>query len=670
MPCPDNGAMTVADTSLTPTRRSAAPVPRLASGRGARAAGPGARRMPGVTRGGWPALVTCMLLTLSLALLAPSAAALEILNLGESGSRYPLGASFEILEDANHEMDIGELVRGGGDSGFEASQQAVPNFGFTQSTIWFRVQLRNESATRRWLLHTSYPLIDDMTVYLVGPEGLRSTHFAGEVLPSKQGEGDAPRYTVELDLGGEDAITLYVRTRTANAHMVPLTLWKPTAFIAYTNGVRFLLGIYFGVAVAMLIYNLMLYLSVRDTAYLYYVGFIFCFAVLMLSVNGLATEYLWPGSLWWSDRVIPLSIAFTVMTGIQFTRRLLETHANLNTGDLLLRSLLLLGLLFVPLSLLLGMGPAVSIAAGLGLSAALALFGCAWASWRAGVTVAPLYLLAWVAFLLGCIAYALLAFGVLPANFLTEYSIQIGSAMEVLLLSFVLAYRIKLLKEENERVQREATETLETRVIDRTEELNLALAQLSAANEQLALLSEEDKLTGAKNHHYFDAHFDEAWRNAERGGNAMSLLLIDIDHFKHINDRHGHLVGDQVLREVAAAVRAVLARSTDVLVRFGGEEFIVMLPHAEIDGAFEVAQRVKAHIEQVSMHSTGEQLSVRVSIGVASTRPAPGAEPLQLIEQADAALYRAKQTGRNRIVIFEQASLVVEHDATQTASHA
>ena len=512
MPCPDNGAMTVADTSLTPTRRSAAPVPRLASGRGARAAGPGARRMPGVTRGGWPALVTCMLLTLSLALLAPSAAALEILNLGESGSRYPLGASFEILEDANHEMDIGEFVRGGGDSGFEASQQAVPNFGFTQSTIWFRVQLRNESATRRWLLHTSYPLIDDMTVYLVGPEGLRSTHFAGEVLPSKQGEGDAPRYTVELDLGGEDAITLYVRTRTANAHMVPLTLWKPTAFIAYTNGVRFLLGIYFGVAVAMLIYNLMLYLSVRDTAYLYYVGFIFCFAVLMLSVNGLATEYLWPGSLWWSDRVIPLSIAFTVMTGIQFTRRLLETHANLNTGDLLLRSLLLLGLMFVPLSLLLGMGPAVSIAAGLGLSAALALFGCAWASWRAGVTVAPLYLLAWVAFLLGCIAYALLAFGVLPANFLTEYSIQIGSAMEVLLLSFVLAYRIKLLKEENERVQREATETLETRVIDRTEELNLALAQLSAANEQLALLSEEDKLTGAKNRHYFDAHFDEAWR--------------------------------------------------------------------------------------------------------------------------------------------------------------
>jgi len=619
-------------------------------------------------RGRWSALATRILLALCWAVLAPSAAALDVLDLSDSASRYPLGASFEILQDATHEMDIGELIRGGGDSRFEASRQAVPNFGFTQATVWFRVQLRNESSTRKWLLHTSYPLIDDITVYLVGPEGLRATHFAGEVLPSKRGEGVAPRYTVEIDLGGEDVITLYVRTRTANAHMVPLTLWTPAAFIDYTNGVRLLLGIYFGVAVAMLIYNLMLFLSVRDTAYLYYVGFIFCFAVLMLSVNGLATEYLWPGSLWWSDRVIPLSIACTVMTGIQFTRRLLETRANLRTGDTLLRSLLLLGFVFVPLSLVLGMGPAVSIAAGLGLSAALALFGCAWASWGAGVTVAPLYLLAWGAFLLGCMAYALLAFSVLPANFLTEYSIQIGSAMEVLLLSFVLAYRIKLLKEENERVQREATETLETRVIDRTEELNRALEQLSAANEQLALLSEEDKLTGAKNRHYFDAHFDEAWRNAERGGNAMSLLLIDIDHFKHINDRHGHLVGDQVLREVAEAVRAALARSTDVLVRFGGEEFIVMLPHAELDGAIEVAHRVKAQIEQVSMHSTGEQLTVRVSIGIASTRPAPGEEPVQLIQQADAALYRAKQTGRNRIVIFERASVVSEADAAQLAS--
>ncbi len=659
MPCPDNGAMSVADTFPTLTRPGAPLVPRLVKRLGV-----------GAARAGWPARAADLLFVLGLALLAPTAVALDTLYLDESADRYPLGASFQILQDPSHAIDIEELVRGDADAGFETSGQAVPNFGFTQSTVWFRARLSNDSGTRRWLLHTSYPLIDDLTVYLVGPEGLRSTYYAGEVLPAKQGGDVAPRYTVELDLGGEDAITLYVRTRTANAHMVPLTLWKPMAFIDYTNGVRFLLGIYFGVAVAMLIYNLMLYLSVRDTAYLYYVGFMFCFAVLMLSVNGLATEYLWPGSLWWSDRVIPFSIAFAVMTGIQFTRRLLETRVNLKTGDTLLRSLLLLGLMFVPLSLLLGMGPAVSIAAGLGLSAALTLFGCAWASWRAGVTVAPLYLLAWGAFLLGCIAYALLAFGVLPANFLTEYAIQIGSAMEVLLLSFVLAYRIKLLKEENERVQREATETLETRVIDRTEELNRALEQLSAANEQLALLSEEDKLTGAKNRHYFDARFDEAWRNAERGGNAISLLLIDIDHFKLINDRHGHLIGDQVLREVAAAVRAVLVRSTDVLVRFGGEEFIVMLPHAELEGALEVAQRVKAQIEQVSMHSTGEQLTVRVSIGIASTRPAPGEEPVQLIEQADAALYRAKQTGRNRIVIFEQASVVCEDDATRLVSHA
>lgn len=126
--------------------------------------------------------------------------------------------------------------------------------------------------------------------------------------------------------------------------------------------------------------------------------------------------------------------------------------------------------------------------------------------------------------------------------------------------------------------------------------------------------------------------------------------MIDIDHFKQCNDTYGHLTGDVMLREIAGVIKENV-REIDLVARFGGEEFSVLLPNTDKEGAAYVAERIRSGIERQTFHAYNETLSLKVSIGVASL-PEHAHVPQVLIDKSDQALYRAKQQGRNRVCIF------------------
>jgi diguanylate cyclase (GGDEF)-like protein len=135
------------------------------------------------------------------------------------------------------------------------------------------------------------------------------------------------------------------------------------------------------------------------------------------------------------------------------------------------------------------------------------------------------------------------------------------------------------------------------------------------------------------------------WDRARRYGNSAALLLIDVDHFKLVNDTHGHLCGDELLRRIASAA-AELLRQPDVLARFGGEEFVVFLPHTDTLGAIDVAERIRERVKSLSIDWAGRQVTTSVSIGVAPLRlDMPSLD--WLLHEADTALYAAKGDGRN-----------------------
>jgi two-component system cell cycle response regulator len=178
------------------------------------------------------------------------------------------------------------------------------------------------------------------------------------------------------------------------------------------------------------------------------------------------------------------------------------------------------------------------------------------------------------------------------------------------------------------------------------------------SNEMLKYIGLTDSLTGVYNRRYIDRRLLEEIARARRQTYRLSVMYIDIDHFKQVNDSVGHQGGDEVLREVAARIKAEL-RLSDALGRFGGEEFVVLLIDAELESATMVAQRIRASIADTPFElSTGEQLPVSVSIGVATLDDFERDHAIEgvaqtLVAHADTALYQAKEAGRNRVVQWD-----------------
>ena len=184
--------------------------------------------------------------------------------------------------------------------------------------------------------------------------------------------------------------------------------------------------------------------------------------------------------------------------------------------------------------------------------------------------------------------------------------------------------------------------------------LRLAAA-LDAAREQVTVLGTHDELTGIFNRRHFLELVQREWDRAKRYETPAALLLIDADHFRHVNDAHGHLCGDEVLRQMAGTTAGSL-RQPDVLARFGGEELIVFLPHTDLLGAVDVAERIREQVQRLAVSWQEQTVGTTVSIGVAPMRPE--LESLDwMIHVADTALQLAKTDGRNcvRALPFERS---------------
>jgi diguanylate cyclase (GGDEF)-like protein len=174
--------------------------------------------------------------------------------------------------------------------------------------------------------------------------------------------------------------------------------------------------------------------------------------------------------------------------------------------------------------------------------------------------------------------------------------------------------------------------------------------RLETANARLTELSATDGLTGIGNRRAFDATLQAEWGRAARDATDLALLVIDVDHFKSFNDRYGHPAGDDCLRLIAEVTGRVLRRPPDFAARFGGEEFVALLPGTDESNAREAAERVRLAVLNASVPHEGNPVGiVTVSIGAASMAPRPGDMAQALIGLADRALYSAKQTGRNRV---------------------
>ncbi len=172
---------------------------------------------------------------------------------------------------------------------------------------------------------------------------------------------------------------------------------------------------------------------------------------------------------------------------------------------------------------------------------------------------------------------------------------------------------------------------------------------LEGRARELELISLTDTLTQVPNRLAFDRQYALEWARACREHQPLSVMVLDLDHFKKINDTHGHPCGDRVLKLAASALKTVLHRATDMVARYGGEEFVVLLPNTDAEGARSVADRLLDRIREISLQHDGQVVRVTCSIGLASCQPTAPLDSASLIRRADQALYSAKQQGRDQV---------------------
>ena len=560
----------------------------------------------------------------------------------------PLNAVISYRHDALASDGVTQAFKRAHEGQYAPLPNGNPSLGFQEGAYWFHLTVvNNDQKEPRWTLVQGYALSDNLDLYLRYPDGHVEHQSSGDHVPFENRfiRYRYPNFRLDLPLG--QPVEVLLRVQSQSSMQVPLVLYTPRAFAEEMRDAQFSTGLYYGIVLALLIYNLVLWLMLRDSGYFWYLLHVAAFGLVLFTLNGYGFEYFWPEWPWMADVAVPLSICLALIGMQLFARSYLELQQRWPVGNAI----------SLGISAFFGVLAIVSTQAEYRVVTPIAskavLLGVVWiiiatiVMLRRGYAPARLFLLAWALFLAGTTMFTLLAFGLVPRNFWTLNGVQIGSAMEMLLLSLALGSRYAGLRMENIRIVQQVNEQLERSVIDRTKQLRTTMAQLGEANVQLREYSQRDPLTGVYNRRHFREAFEEELLARQDNGKPLALLLLDLDHFKRINDRYGHLAGDDCLRHAARCVEEVAATRGGLVARFGGEEFVAVFPGTNAQEALQLAEAMRLRIHQTPVATRNHSIHMSTSIGVHTVDASRETVPEEVIRIADEALYRAKDDGRN-----------------------
>ena len=472
-----------------------------------------ARASPGLA-GPWPGLaqalrlccLCCLWCLCCLCLLAlPARAGGRVLDLGDAAGTprtaqpLPLAAYLDVLEDPDGRLTLADLRRPGPATPplrWQAVPAAEVNFGYSRSAYWMHLRLRNSSdqPQQRWL-ELGHSGLEQIEFHQVDSDGPVQSVSTGSLTPFATRPYPNRYFVFPVQLAARSEASVYLRVRSTPV-IVPALLWQPAAFQAHERSDYVAQALFFGLASAMIVYNLLLFIGTRVAVYLWYVAFALCAALALADQNGLAKEFLWPDAPpGWTAISVNIGYSLTLACLLQFMRKMLATRRVMPRLDRLLLGLAWLHALS-PLAFVLAFD-AVAHPATLGY-AATALLVLLASLLMALQRQRPAYffLAAFVMSLFGTLMLALRALMVLPSNAFTVNGTQFGTAVEMLLLAFALADRLNTVRRQKEQAQAEALSAqaalvqalqtservLEDRVAQRTTELQAALVAADLAN--------------------------------------------------------------------------------------------------------------------------------------------------------------------------------------------
>lgn len=583
-----------------------------------------------------------------------------------------LTSQADYLVDVENQYTINDVVGIRDDNRWQQNRDNSLNLGFLQHTLWIRIPVAVTLPATPGLFEVAWPFIDRLEAFWVSGDKIRSLGVQGDHLPKSQQYLQHRFFVFPIAQTKELTGAIYLKINTSSSILLPMRLWSPDSFFKKETRHQGFLGFFFGLLAIILIYNLGMWFYVRDRVYVYYVAYLGFVCIYIGSLTGLGQQYLWGNSPALSDTALLFGVLGCFVAGSFFVDSFLQLKQNNPFVHQLIKAAVGVYALLVVGWLIGSEATITPLGQGLGIFVSIGAFFIGIWEWRKGNPDARYFTIAWSILLVGTCMYTLFLAGLLPDNVINRNIQIVGLVIEMALLSFALGERftrernaakqatevaLHLASEVNKshedkiRLQEQANVQLEEKVKERTQELSDTLTRLEKANQQLEALSNTDQLTTLKNRRYFNKHYEDEFKRCARNGQPMSVVVLDIDHFKQVNDTYGHLAGDECLKKVASVIKYHSQRPGDLAVRFGGEEFVVMLPDTDTQGAEKVSEYIREEVQKLRISAGSEVFKVTISLGIATLIPSEGDRPEALLNSADSALYQAKENGRNRIEV-------------------
>ncbi len=380
----------------------------------------------------------------------------EIINQNQYAGKY-----LKFLK-TSEELNIQEILKKPFQE-WSSIDKDIPNFGFDNQDYWFLLNLKNDTLKSHYYIEISYPLLDYVDIWIVKNNEVIFLYQFGDQQDYKKIFIVSRYFFIPLEIQNQEKISIYFKIKSTSSIQLPLKILEPNQFFQQNKNEVIMLGIYGGILLIISLYNFIVYFALKDINFIYLSIFIIIFLIGQYSINGIMYEYFFYSIPWLNEKVLMLSVVIGNLFALLFASRYLEIH-RYKKINLIYRFLMYLFSFFIVISVSLSYKNSIRIVAFSALLTSLVLILSS--IYFAFHKFRPSYffLTAWVVFLIGVILFVLKTFAIVPTNFVTIWSIQIGSALQIFLLSIGLLDKINQIRNEKEMYQSQLLQTKENMI--------------------------------------------------------------------------------------------------------------------------------------------------------------------------------------------------------------